>query len=287
MGLTGGSGLSQGISQLGASVPELFVDVWRRRALLAELSVRELKDRYIDHALGGLWAVLSPLLTCLLYLYLFTVVFPVRLGAEYEGLSSLIWLLSGLIMWLAVTDVMGRALGAIANAASLVRQVVFPVEVLPAQVVVTAIPAFAVGLVVVLGLVAFDRPQVLAGTLWMLPLALILLTLTLLGLAFLLASLAPFTRDLREVIGFLSSAGLFLAPILYFPPTIEQLAPGLRVVLDFNPFTHLLACLRDALFYGTMTAPVSWLVATGFALVLALLGGLLFQRVRSHFAEAV
>ena len=268
-------------------MPELFADVWRRRALLAELSVRELKDRYIDHVLGGLWAVLSPLLTCLLYLYLFTVVFPVRLGTAYEGIASLIWLLSGLTMWLAVTDVMGRALGAITSAPSLVRQVVFPVEVLPAQVVVTAVPGFAVGLAVVLGLVAYDRPEVLVGTVWMLPLALVLLVLTLTGLSFLLASLAPFTRDLREVIGFLSSAGLFLAPILYFPPTIEQLAPGLRVVLELNPFTHLLACLRDALFHGSMTAPVSWLVATGFAVVMAVLGALLFQRVRSHFAEAV
>lgn len=268
-------------------MPELFADLWRRRALLGELSVRELKDRYIDHALGGLWAVLSPLLTCLLYLYLFTVVFPVRLGVAFEGMASLIWLLSGLTMWLAVTDVMGRSLGAITGAPSLVRQVVFPVEVLPAQVVVTAAPAFAVGLAVVLGLVAYDRPQVLAGTVWMLPLALLLMAVTLTGLSFLLASLAPFTRDLREVIGFLSSAGLFLAPILYFPPTIEQLAPGLRLVLELNPFTHLLACLRDALFHGSMTAPVSWLVAGGFAVVMAILGASLFQRVRPHFAEAV
>ncbi len=279
--------MSLATSRAGSGVTELFADLWQRRALLAELSVRELKDRYIDHALGGLWAVLSPLLTCLLYLYLFTVVFPVRLGTEFEGVASLIWLLSGLTMWLAVTDVMGRALGAVTSSPSLVRQVVFPVEVLPAQVVVTAVPAFAVGLVVVLGLVAYDRPQILAGTVWMLPLALLLLALTLTGLAFLLASLAPFTRDLREVIAFASSAGLFLAPILYFPPTIEQLAPGLRLVLELNPFTHLLACLRDALFHGRMTAPVSWLVALVFAVAIAALGALLFQRVRSHFAEAV
>jgi lipopolysaccharide transport system permease protein len=279
--------LSLADSPSGSSAPALVLDIWRRRSLLAELSMRELQDRYIDHALGGVWAVLNPLLTCLLYLYLFTVVFPVRLGLEFQGAASLIWLLSGLTMWLAVTDVMGRSMYAISGSPSLVRQVVFPVEVLPAQVVVTSVPTYAVGLAVVLGLVAYDRPGILLGTLWMLPLALLLLALTLMGLSFLLASLAPFTRDLREVINFFGSAGLFMAPILYFPPTLKNLDPGLRLALNLNPFTHLLACLRDALFYGTVTAPASWAIASVFALALAMFGAVLFQRVRSHFAEAV
>jgi lipopolysaccharide transport system permease protein len=271
----------------GSGVLGLAATVLKHRALLLELSARELKDRYINHALGGVWTVLNPLLTCALYLYLFTEVFPVRLGQNYEGIGALIWLLSGLTMWLMVTDVWGRSLGAITGAPSLVRQVVFPVEILPAQVVVTALPTYAVGLIVVLGLVAWDRPEVFLGAAWMLPLALVLLLVTMLGFANLLAAMAPFTRDLREIIAFLGGAGLFLAPILYFPATLDQLAGPVKAVLDVNPFTHLLACLRDAVFYGSMTAPVSWAIATVFALAIATIGSLMFQRVKSHFAEAV
>jgi lipopolysaccharide transport system permease protein len=264
-----------------------FNRLTRRFGLLWEMSVLELKDRYINHALGGLWAVLNPLLICCLYLYLFTVVFPVRLGPEYAGARSLIWLLTGLIMWLAVTDVMSRALAAIANASQLVRQVVFPVEILPAQVVVTALPNMAVGFSVVLILVAIGRPETLLGTAWLLPLALVILLICLAGIAYVLATLAPFVQDLREVVSFLSSAGMFLAPVLYFPPTLDQLAPALSAILAFNPFTHLLACFRDALFYGAMTEPVSWLIAAIFAVSMLLLGATLFQRIKPHFAEAL
>jgi lipopolysaccharide transport system permease protein len=257
------------------------------KGLLIELSSREVKDRYINHSLGGIWTFLSPLLMCGLYVYLFSEIFPARLGGDFQGPKSLIWLLSGLTVWFVITDVMGRALSSISGASSLVKQVIFPVEILPAQVVVTAVPTFAVGLIVVLCLVAWASPAVLVGALWMLPLALILLTAVCVGLAYFLAALCPFMRDLREIITFFSGAGMFLAPILYFPPTIENINPFMKAILSGNPFTHLVACFRDALFYGSMTQPVSWAIATVFACLLVYFGFTIFQRLKSHFSEAI
>lgn len=268
-------------------VADLIGTLFKYKDLLFELSSRELKDKYINHSLGGAWAFMSPLLMSGLYIYLFSEVFPTRLGGTFEGPKSLIWLLSGITVWFMVSDLLGRSLTAITSAPSLVKQVVFPVEILPAQVVLTAIPTFAVGMMVVLGLVAWVDPNIFIGTVWMLPLALILFAIISMGLTYLLAAFAPFMQDLREIMAFVAGAGMFLAPVLYFPPTIENLNPVLKGVLEGNPFTHLLACFRDAVFYGQMTQPLSWGITAVFALVLAFFGFSMFQRLKPHFSEAI
>lgn len=268
-------------------VADLIGTLVKYKDLLFELSSRELKDKYINHSLGGAWAFMSPLLMSGLYIYLFSEVFPSRMGGEYQGPKSLIWLLTGITVWFMVSDLLGRSLTAITGSPSLVKQVVFPVEILPAQVVLTGIPTFAVGMMVVLGFVAWVDPNIFIGAVWMLPLALILFGIICMGLTYLLAAFAPFMQDLREIMAFVSGAGMFLAPVLYFPPTIENLNPVLKSVLEGNPFTHLLACFRDAVFYGQMTQPISWAITAVFALVLAFIGFSMFQRLKPHFSEAI
>jgi lipopolysaccharide transport system permease protein len=250
------------------------------------LSFSSIRDRYVDHALGAAWAVIGPLLQIGLYLYLFTVVFPARMAGDEVGLKGLVWLLSGLVAWFFIADAISRAVGIVAQSPSLVQRVLFPVEVLPAVAMLNAMPNLIVGLAFLapLALVAHHGPYV---GLLLLPPALVLMAVIVLGLGYLLAALGPFKRDLAEVVQFAGAIGLFLAPVLYLPETVERLNPALATLLQFNPFTHLLACFRDALVFGAVTAPWSWFGSTIFALLTIALGLPAFARVKPHFAEAL
>jgi len=261
--------------------------VIRFRALIRELAARDLKDRYLNHALGGAWALLSPLLILVFYVYLFTIVFPARLGDDPTSLNAMVWILIGLVTWTFATEVMNRAVTAISAAPSLVQRVVFPIEIIPMQTVAVQLLGFVIGLVLVLVVQAFNAPQTLIGTLWLLPPALLLLGATLVGLAYLLAGLGPFLRDLREIVQFFSMVGMFIAPVLYLPGTMANLNPLLAAILAINPFTHLINCQRDALFHGSITAPISWIVAALFASFILVAGTTIYQRVKPHFAEAL
>jgi ABC-type polysaccharide/polyol phosphate export permease len=261
--------------------------VVRFRALIRELAMRDIRDRYLEHALGGAWAVMGPLLMLAVYVYLFTVIFPSRLGADDTGLGGVVWILSGLVTWFFITDVMGRAVGALAASSNLVKRVVFPVEIIPVQIVATVLPGFVIGMAVVIVLQAWHQPSVLLGTLYLLPPALLILFAALIGIAYALAAFGPFLRDLREIVQFISMIGMFAAPILYLPTTIAELNPMVKTVLWVNPFTHVVACLRDALVIGAFTAPGSWLAACLFA-ALMLVGGItVYERLKPHFAEAL
>lgn len=261
--------------------------LFKARALLFELISRESKDKYLNHSLGSLWAYLNPLLFSGMYVYLFTYIFPARLGIEFDGPKSILYLLMGIILWNACTEIMSKAISVVNNSASLVKQVVFPIEVLPVQIVGTAALPFFVGLIVVLGIEAYALPQNLLMTAWMLPIALVFLLVFMIGVSLFLAAIGPFSTDLREIVSFFCSIGMFLAPVLYFPPTIDNLPDGLKALINFNPFTHFINVFRDAVFFGQIEHPVSWVVCLITAIVMAFIGFLTYGRAKQYFAEAI
>src|SRR5262245_23508511 len=102
---------------------------------------RELTERFAGHVVGALWTIGLPIITFLVYLFLFGVIFQQKV--ESRGLSLpldfSVYLLAGLVPWLMLADVMAKSTGAIIGNASLVKQVVFPIEVLPVKIVLAAL----------------------------------------------------------------------------------------------------------------------------------------------------
>lgn len=264
-----------------------FNSLLRARHLLVELVARELKDKYLNHSLGSLWAFLNPLLYVGMYIYLFTYIFPAKFGVQFDGVKSVLYLLVGITMWNTSAEVITRAMYIVGNNASLVKQIVFPIEVLPAQSVGVAFVPFLVGLIVVSGFQVVAMPQNLLMTTWMLPLVFILFAVFLIGLSFFLASIGPFSSDLKEVVAFFCSVGMFLAPVLYFPPTIENLPNIVKVLINFNPFTHFINAYRDATFFGGFTHPISWIISSVSAILTFLFGLHYFGKAKPYFSEAI
>ena len=242
------------------------------RELVRELARREVAERYAGTALGSVWAVVTPLLTMGIYVGLFGFVFPTRFGGDGSP-------------WLAVADCATRAPGMLLSHRALVRQVVFPVEVLPAKSVLATLVPQVVGTVVGLAIAllsAGPSPMLaLLPVLWIAQLALML------GLMLLLATLGVWIRDLREVVSFLANVGLYIAPILLLPQVIDALPRAAAWLIAANPFSHMVWCFHDAVVHQRFAHPWSWLIFPLFALAVLAAGARLFTRLKPAMGEAL
>lgn len=257
----------------------------RQRELTFELARREIQERYAGSMLGALWAILTPVATMGILVGLFAFVFPVRFGSESSLWSGAALILSGLVPWIAVVDVSTRAPSVFHAQRALVRQVVFPIEVLPARTVLTAVVPWTIGTCVLFA-VALPASGFKA-TMLLLPILWTLQFLGMLGICFLLASLGAWIRDLREFIGILTNIGLYAAPILFLPATMDAFPRAVRYAFYANPFSHMVWCYQDAIAFGRFEHPASWIVFPLCALGVALIGTVLFDRVRHSLPEVL
>lgn len=255
----------------------------QRKELVLALARRDILDRYAGQVLGGIWAVANPLLLMAVYVFAFTVLFQARIGPEGSTLEYTAYILVALVPWVAMTEVIGRAPQAVTSNSNLVRQIVFPNELLPLKIVFGALPTLVLGLAVALLVCALTGHVSLAGwALLPIPIACYLLMST--GFAYLLAAFGVFVRDIKDIVGVMLSMGLFLHPILY-PPGVAP--PALQLLFYFSPISYVLWSLRDAAFYGGVTEPWIWIVAVVLSLAIFAVGFRVYIILQPSFGNAL
>ncbi len=253
-----------------------------RRELIGELVSRELRDRHTGQILGVLWAYGHPLALMVLYTVLFAYVFPARFGEGVSISDYSVNVLTGIVPWLAFQDILSRSPTIIVGHGSLVKQIAFPIEVLPMKTALASAMPYTVGLVFVLGYAWWH------GTLSMMaitiPLLIIFQLMAMIGTAFLLSAGGVFVRDLREFVSVFCSFNLFAQPILYNPFTTPDLLQWMFVP---NPFSYLIWCWQDALFHGSFYHPVAWVVFPVGSVFTLVIGWKAFEQARHQFGDAL
>lgn len=254
----------------------------RYRGLLIEMTKRELSEQYAGQIFGKLWAIAHPLLLMALFVFLFNFVFKARIDSSLNvPLDYTTYILAGLLPWLGFQAAMSRSCTAFTSKASLVKQVVFPIEILPARIVFASLFGQIVSLVALL-LYVLAVHGLPPATYLLLPVLFLLQIIAMLGAAFALASVGVFIRDLKDIVQIFTAWGIYLAPVVFLPEWV----PGiLRPILYVNPISYMVWCYQDALFYGRFEHPWAWGVF-GAGSVLALVGGYrLFRRTRGEFGN--
>ena len=256
--------------------------LYARRELVKEMVRRELRDRHAGQTLGVLWAYGHPLLIMLIYTFLFAYVFPTRFAKDGVALDFSVNVFAGIVPWLAFQDLLSRSPSILLGHANLLKQIVLPTEVLPVKTALASILPYSLGLLFAVGYAGWH------GTLSLLTLTLPFLVIcqaaAMIGVAFLLAAVGVFFRDLRELITVFCSVNLFAQPILYNPFATPD---WLRWVFAVNPFSYLTWCWQDALFRGEIAHPAAWVVFPACSVLILLAGWNVFGRTRHMFGEAL
>lgn len=253
------------------------------RHLIWELAKRDLRDRYAGQFLGVLWAVGHPLFLMALYVLLFAYIFPVRLGTNSAiPRDFTLSILAGLIPWLTFQEVLTSSTTVIRNNGSLVKQIVFPIEVLP----VKAVLASTVSQLVATGfLVAFAVARgALEWSILLWPILLGFQLLAMSGACYLLSAIGVFVRDLKDFVQIFCAANLFLQPILYVP---DHLPAAFRAVFYLNPFSYMVWCYQDLVFFGAITHPWAWIVYPVGSVGLFYVGFRLFRKMKIGFGDVL
>lgn len=256
----------------------------RNRHLLLEMTRRDLFDRYAGQVLGGWWTFIHTGLLVGVYTLLFAgFLYPNLKAGTVLSASPTMFLLSGIMMWVGAAEVFIRSPGIIRDHAELSRQVVFPTEVLPVKITLSAMftMSFGMTLIAAFGVVSGQTPLF---ALPLLVLATVLLTVFLIGVSLLFSALGIFLKDVRELMALYGRLGVYFAPIFYF----KEWVPKSFVPLFYlNPITWYVETFQDALAFGGVRSPAVWIGAAVIAGVSCLLGATVFTRLKPQFGSFV
>jgi len=254
-------------------------ELWEYRELLYFFTVRDIKVRYKQTAIGAAWAVIQPLFSMLI----FTLIFG-RLGKmSSDGLPYPIFSFCGLVPWtFFATSLQQSSLSVVSNA-RLLTKVYFPRLTIPVAPVIASVVDFAISFVVLLGLMMFYHVSPTIHVIW-LPGFLLLAFITALGVGLWLSAINVIYRDVQYVIPFLVQFWMFATPIIY--PS-SKLPPWARAVYGLNPMAGVVEGFRWALL-GRDTAPGPMLIVSTLAAIALLVGGVFyFRRMERNFADVV
>jgi lipopolysaccharide transport system permease protein len=253
------------------------------RALVLELAKREIFGRYRGANLGVVWAILSPFLMLAVY----TMAFGEILGSRWPGAGTtggfVLMLFIGLSIHGFFAECITRAPSLIFANANYVKKVVFPLEVLPWPVVLSALFHLALNVVVLFVGVWIVKGYLYATALW-LPVVLLPLLPVVVGAVWLLSALGTYMRDIAQVMPPVSTALLFLSSAIV---PVQAVPEGYRWAFEANPLTLIIDQARDVVLMGRAPDLSSLSAYAVWAMVFAGLAFALFRRLRGGFADVL
>jgi lipopolysaccharide transport system permease protein len=234
--------------------------------------------------MGAVWVVGHPLLLVAVYAFIFQFVFKMRIGGTGEmPLDYTAYLLAGMLPWMAFAEVLGKAPMTMHANAGLVKQVVFPIEVLPVKTVLATLLTQMLGTGFLIVYVAVKMSG-LPWTIALLPLLWGAQVLAMAGVSLVFAAVGAYFRDLKDFVQIYSTVGVYLMPVAYLP----QWVPGaVRPLLFCNPFSYMVWCFQDACFYGRFQHPWAWLVFLAGSVLVFLLGARVFRKMKVGFGSVL
>ncbi len=255
--------------------------------LLWTLVSRELAVKYQGAVLGNLWSLLHQLSQLLIFTYVFSVVLQVKLNLptlpENQFTFSL-WLFAGLVPWTAFTTGIVQAASAVINQPNLVKKVVFPLMLLPLVPVSAAFLESLLGLAI-LWVATILSSQVVHGVLLLLPLLWLTQLALTIGIAYVVAGLTVFLRDIPQTVAVLVNLWFYLTPIVY--PIAKVPKEFQHWILWLNPVATIVEVYRDIMLVGKIQHGGEWLVASLLSGAVLYGGARLYRRLRPAFADVL
>lgn len=258
----------------------------RNRQLIVQMTRREIVGRYKGSVFGLTWSFFNPVFMLAIYTFVFSEIFKSRwtgAGAEESKTQFAVVLFVGMIVLGLFNEVLNRASGLIVNNANYVKKVVFPIELLPVIAVATTLFHSLISLAVLLvAFLAFNG--YLNWTLVFVPLVLLPLVILSTGLAWILASLGVFLRDVGQTISIFTTVLMFLSPVFY---PVTAVPDRFRPFILANPLTFIIEQAREVLIWGHLPDFAGLAVYTIVAFGVAWIGFAWFQFTRKGFADVL
>jgi len=258
--------------------------LFRHFTLVVQMARRDVIGRYRGSFAGLFWSFFNPLLMLVIYTFVFGVIFKSRWNAQVTGhFQYAIVLFAGLNINTLFAECANRSTTLIIENTNFVKRVVFPLETLAWSTIGSALFHLLVSTLVLL-LMSFLVNWRIPWTFLLFPVVVCCFLPFVAGMAWLLASLGVFLRDLKQVVGIVTTALLFFAPILY---PKEMVPAQYRLLMDLNPLTVIAEASQDVLVWGQQPQWAELAVYAAVSCLFAWLAFAWFERTRKGFADVV
>lgn len=262
-------------------------EVWRYRDLLNMYVRRDIVTFYKQTILGPLWFVIQPVLTTIMFMFVFGGI----AGISTDGIPQAVFYLAGLVCWNYFQDCLIKCSDTFNANQHIFGKVYFPRLVVPLSIVISNLIKMAIQFALffivyvyyIYSGVNFD----INITIFLIPLLIIMLGCLGLGFGMIISSMTTKYRDLRFLITFGVQLWMYATPIIYPLSAMKETYPKYTWLLVANPLTSILETFKYAF---TGTGEFNWVYLSYsivFSIIIMLLGIIIFNRVQRNFMDVI
>ena len=266
-------------------------DILHNRKLIGSLAKNDFKQKFAGSYLGTVWAFVQPIITVLVYWFVFER--ALNVGAQSTkagiGIPFVLWLIAGLVPWFFFSEVLSSGTNCLIEYNYLVKKVVFKISTLPVVKAISSLFVHAFFIVFTIVIYSLYKYIPTLYTLQLLYYSFCMFVLSL-GLVYAFSAIMVFFRDLSQIVNVLLQIGMWMTPIMWNMDAMAGRIPGWAMtILKLNPMYYIVNGYRDALYNniwfwerGGMTA-YFWIIT-----LIILIGGMaIFRKLQQHFADVL
>lgn len=260
----------------------LIKELYRSKGLIFNLAKNDFKTKYAGSYLGVFWAFVQPVITVLIYWFVFQVGFK---SAPMNDFPFVLWLVAGIVPWFFFSDALVNATNSLIEYSYLVKKVVFKISILPLVKSISAlfVHIFFVGFTLFLYCLYGQYPTMHAIQLVYYSFCAFCLSL---ALSYATSAIIPFFKDFGQIINIFLQIGMWMTPIMW---SYDMIAPKYQWILKLNPMYYICQGYRDTLiehvwFWHRYNQTIYfWCVTVG----LFVIGIILFKKLKPHFSDVL
>lgn len=275
----------QTILEAGRAEKNYWRDLWRYRELFQVLAWRDLSVRYKQTVIGIAWAVVRPVLTMLVFTFVFGTVANLK---SHGTAPYALMVFAGLLPWQFFSTALTDSSNSLTTNANLISKVYFPRLIVPTATIVVAFVDFAISFILLLGMMVIYQ-FVPPWQIIFIPVFVALCFLTSLGPGLWITSLNVKYRDFRYVIPFIIQFGLYLTPVGFTKDVILAKIPeNLHFVYNMNPMVGVIDGFRWCILGGPPPfLEPAFLIGIGVTIFMLWLGIRQFRKMEKTFADLI
>ena len=256
--------------------------IMKNRTLLLSLTKNDLKQKYQGNFLGVAWALIQPTATIIIFWFVFQVGFKSK---PVDDFPFILWLVTGMFPWFYFAEGLSNGTNSIIANSFLVKKVVFRVSLLP---IVSLLSALGIHIFFIFFMFAMFMYYGYMPEIYWLQLIYYVFALSvfLLGLSWITSSVVVFFKDMGQLVAIIIQFGFWLTPIFW---NIKIIPEKYHWLIELNPIVYIIEGYRNSMiyhkwFWEDMHMTIYFWIVT---IVIFIIGGLTFKKLRPHFADVL
>ena len=265
---------------------QIILDLWTNKRMVLSLAKNDFKQRFAGSYFGIMWAFVNPVVTIMLYWFVFTIGF--RNPQSNGSYPFVLWLIAGLIPWFLFSEALTSGTNALLEYSYLVKKVVFKIDILPIVKIMSASVVhffFLIMMVIVYWFMGYPPSLYQLQVIYYL----ICMWMLLIALVYATSAIVLFFRDLGQIITIFMQVFMWMTPIMWNIQMVQGRFPWLVNLLKLNPVFYIVQGYRDAMFAEKWfwERPIWTIYFWVLVLFIYIAGTHVFQKLRPHFADVL